>query len=117
MNASREGLPKVNPPAGLRIVGALVGLLVGCTDSRLAQQTGRDPQLIAGQSRVEEVNLLAMGDWGNGSDRQRRTARALAHYVRSSGETFDVRFDAPGRYRYYCEPHRALGMMGEVVVQ
>lgn len=33
------------------------------------------------------------------------------------GQTFDVRFDTPGRYRYYCEPHRALGMMGEVVVQ
>ena len=37
--------------------------------------------------------------------------------MNASGETFDVRFDAPGRYRYYCEPHRALGMMGEVVVQ
>jgi plastocyanin len=33
------------------------------------------------------------------------------------GQTFDVRFDTPGRYRYYCEPHRALGMTGEVVVQ
>jgi plastocyanin len=37
--------------------------------------------------------------------------------MNASGQTFDVRFDAPGRYRYYCEPHRALGMMGEVVVQ
>lgn len=40
-----------------------------------------------------------------------------ARQMNASGETFDVRFDAPGRYRYYCEPHRALGMMGEVVVQ
>ena len=33
------------------------------------------------------------------------------------GQTYDIRFDTPGRYRYYCEPHRALGMTGEVIVQ
>lgn len=37
--------------------------------------------------------------------------------MNASGQTFEVRFDTPGRYRYYCEPHRALGMTGEVVVQ
>ena len=68
---------------------ALIGLLPGCTDTRISQRWGRDPQLVAAASRVEEVNLLAMGDWGNGSDRQKRTARAMADYVRSSGETFD----------------------------
>lgn len=35
----------------------------------------------------------------------------------TSGETFQVRFDAPGTYRYYCAPHRTLGMSGEVVVR
>ena len=33
------------------------------------------------------------------------------------GQSYEVRFDTPGRYRYYCEPHRAFGMTGEVVVQ
>lgn len=37
--------------------------------------------------------------------------------LNASGQTYEVRFDTPGRYRYYCEPHRALGMTGEVVVQ
>jgi plastocyanin len=37
--------------------------------------------------------------------------------MNASGQTYEVRFDAPGRYRYYCEPHRAFGMTGEVVVQ
>lgn len=37
--------------------------------------------------------------------------------MNASGQTYEVRFDTPGRYRYYCEPHRALGMTGEVVVQ
>ena len=35
----------------------------------------------------------------------------------SNGETFEVRFDTPGRYRYFCEFHRSLGMTGEVVVR
>lgn len=37
--------------------------------------------------------------------------------MNASGQTYEVRFDTPGRYRYYCEPHRAFGMTGEVVVQ
>jgi plastocyanin len=32
------------------------------------------------------------------------------------GQAFETRFDTPGRYRYYCVPHRALGMTGEIVV-
>ena len=40
-----------------------------------------------------------------------------ARQMSASGQTFEVRFDTPGRYRYYCEPHRSLGMTGEVVVQ
>jgi plastocyanin len=34
----------------------------------------------------------------------------------TQGQTFETRFDTPGRYRYYCAPHRALGMTGEIVV-
>ena len=37
--------------------------------------------------------------------------------MNSSGETFEVRFDTPGRFRYYCSVHRSLGMTGEVVVR
>lgn len=37
--------------------------------------------------------------------------------LNGAGETFEVRFDTPGRYRYYCMPHRSLGMTGEVVVR
>lgn len=37
--------------------------------------------------------------------------------MNASGQTYEVRFDVPGRYAYYCEPHRAFGMAGEVVVR
>jgi plastocyanin len=33
------------------------------------------------------------------------------------GETFEVRFDDAGTFPFYCMPHRALGMMGTVIVQ
>ena len=35
----------------------------------------------------------------------------------TEGQTFESRFDTPGRYRYYCEPHRGLGMTGEIIVR
>jgi plastocyanin len=37
--------------------------------------------------------------------------------INGQGQSYEVRFNTPGRYRYYCEPHRAFGMTGEVVVQ
>ncbi len=33
------------------------------------------------------------------------------------GDAFEVTFDEPGTYRYYCIPHRADGMEGTVVVE
>jgi len=33
------------------------------------------------------------------------------------GETFAYTFRTPGRYRYFCIPHEAAGMVGEVVVE
>lgn len=33
------------------------------------------------------------------------------------GQTFEVRFDEPGQYRYHCEPHRTLGMTGVIEVR
>jgi halocyanin-like protein len=32
------------------------------------------------------------------------------------GETFEYTFSEPGTVRYYCGPHKSLGMKGAVVV-
>ena len=32
-------------------------------------------------------------------------------------QTFEVRFDQPGHYMFYCQPHRALGMTGVIEVR
>lgn len=34
-----------------------------------------------------------------------------------SGATFTHTFERPGVYRYYCTPHRSLGMKGAVLVE
>lgn len=36
--------------------------------------------------------------------------------VDAAGHTYELRFDAPGVFRYVCEPHRTMGMRGAVVV-
>lgn len=33
-----------------------------------------------------------------------------------TGHVFEHRFDTPGVYRYYCTPHRGMGMRGAVAV-
>ena len=33
------------------------------------------------------------------------------------GGSYQVTFDTPGAYRYYCIPHRADGMTGEIIVK
>ncbi len=35
----------------------------------------------------------------------------------TAGQTFETRFESTGRYRYFCEPHRSLGMTGEIIVR
>jgi halocyanin-like protein len=34
-----------------------------------------------------------------------------------SGETFENAFDSAGTYKYYCNPHKTMGMKGVVVVE
>ena len=35
----------------------------------------------------------------------------------SAGETFEHTFESKGMYKYYCEPHKGMGMKGVIVVE
>ncbi len=35
----------------------------------------------------------------------------------SAGETFEHTFDVAGTYKYFCQPHELIGMVGWVIVQ
>lgn len=34
----------------------------------------------------------------------------------NAGQTYTHTFDAPGTYKYFCQPHEAAGMVGTVIV-
>ena len=62
-------------------------LSAGCRDTAPSIETsGRH---IGVDSSSQHVNLLAMGDWGTGSERQQRVADRLKSYVLESGAKFD----------------------------
>ena len=35
----------------------------------------------------------------------------------AEGDTYEVTFDEPGTYQYFCIPHEQQGMKGEIVVE
>lgn len=35
----------------------------------------------------------------------------------TNGQSWSMKFDVPGRYRYVCLPHELAGMTGEVIVE
>ena len=34
----------------------------------------------------------------------------------SPGESFDISFDVPGEYSFWCDPHKSAGMTGTIHV-
>jgi halocyanin-like protein len=46
-----------------------------------------------------------------------KNADFRSNMLTREGETFEHTFDEPGTYKYYCSPHRSLGMKGVVVVE
>ena len=52
-----------------------------------------------------------------GFERESAARDDLAEGLLSSGESFEVRFESPGTYRYFCIPHESSGMTGRLVVE
>ena len=43
-------------------------------------------------------------------------AISMSDQLGEEGESFTMKFDTPGTYEYYCEPHRGAGMVGKIIV-
>lgn len=52
-----------------------------------------------------------------GFDSEEAALDDIAGGLLEAGETYEVTFDEPGTYRYYCIPHEADGMVGTIVVE
>jgi plastocyanin len=64
-------------------------------------------------SLPDGAGFFASGDFSS----ERAAHDDLAGGLLQNGDTFEVTFDVPGTYRYYCIPHRADGMRGVIVVE
>ncbi len=51
-----------------------------------------------------------------GAPDERAAHRVLAEGLVGPGESYEVTFEVPGNYRYFCIPHESDGMDGVVVV-
>jgi plastocyanin len=68
-------------------------------------------------NKVPPHNVVFEGDKIPGADKE--LAQSLSHkqLLFSPGESYSSTFSVePGIYPYYCEPHRAAGMVGQVIV-
>src|SRR5215216_3780911 len=106
----------------LRVLGAALAL---CLLAPAGAVSAQDPVVVDMQGLTFVPVELHVGPgttvvWTNSSP--------LAHTVTAddgsfdsgnidAGATFEMYFEAPGFYTYFCAPHKSLGMMGVVVVE
>ena len=56
--------------------------------------------------------------FSSGGFEDEQSARdGVAQGLIDPGESFEVTFSAPGRVRYFCLPHEAVGMTGVIVIE
>ena len=61
----------------------------------------------------EDALYFASGGFEN----EREARDDVAGGLLSPGESFEVKLDVPGTYRYFCIPHEDSGMTGRIVVE
>lgn len=61
----------------------------------------------------EGASFLASG----GFESEDEARDDIAGGLLSSGESFEVEFESPGTYQYFCIPHESSGMTGRIVVE
>jgi len=61
----------------------------------------------------DEGVYFASGGFESEEDARSHLSDALI----DPGETFEVTFDEPGTYAYFCLPHEASGMKGTIIVK
>ncbi len=61
----------------------------------------------------EGASYFASGDFAGEDEARDDVAGGLL----APGDSFEVVFDLPGTYRYFCVPHEDSGMTGRIVVE
>jgi plastocyanin len=109
----------IDLPAGERIscskeVSAVV---------RPAGSVRTDTIKMRGMRFSPKIIEIAAGDtvlWVNDSNNWHNAELEDGSYATpliKKGETVRRRFDKPGIYKYYCQPHKFMGMKGTIIVR
>jgi plastocyanin len=78
---------------------------------------------MVGMRFVPRIIEIAAGDsikWVNESNTYHNTVSADGGFISEmlkNGASFQRSFDKPGTFKYYCQPHRWMGMKGQIIVK
>jgi plastocyanin len=90
-------------------------------DSQVKMVEGSSSDYTTWKFAPEEITVPVGSTvvWHNdGSQQHTATAedKSFASPYLNKGQDFQFKFAAPGDFKYYCEPHKALGMVGVIHV-
>jgi plastocyanin len=109
---SREGGVRVEMTGGRQYEPQEVTVRAGETVT-WSNESSEAHSVTAYQSSIRN----GMDYFSSGGFDSEKAARANVDALMVSGDTFSVRFDRPGTYRYFCIPHEDQGMRGTIVVE
>jgi plastocyanin len=111
----------------LLAVTMLIGIAFPAQANTVEVKMGADNGMLGFQPAKVTIKSGDTVKWVNNKlpphnvvfDSSVKDADKLSHkgLLFSPGESFEVSFNQPGEYTYYCEPHRGAGMAGTVVVE
>ncbi len=90
-------------------------LTVSAGDSVVFANTSKETHTVTayGEDLPDEAGYFASG----GADSESEARDSLSDGLVDPGEIFEVTFDDPGTYKYFCIPHESSGMKGTIIVE
>jgi plastocyanin len=109
---SREGGARVDLVEGRRYEPQKVTVIAGETVTWTNQSSEAHSVTAYKASVASNAEYFSSGGFDSEEE-----ARGHVDVLMTTGDTFSVRFDHPGTYRYFCIPHEDQGMRGTIVVE
>jgi plastocyanin len=109
---SREGDARIDLIEGRRYEPLRVTVLAGETVTWTNESSEAHSVTAYESSITNNAEYFSSGGFDSEEE-----ARANAGALMTTGDTFSVRFEHPGTYRYFCIPHEDQGMRGTIVVE
>ena len=110
---SGDGGAEVAMAPGRRFDPTTIEVAVGSTVTWVSEGDEAHTVTAYEDSLGSGASFFSSGGFGSESDARDNVAEALIE----PGGSYEVTFDQPGTYEYFCIPHEEAGMKGTVVVE